>query len=833
MSSNYNMHYSDPSKKAFIIVPMTTNGPAEPLAPLPGQPAVPLHPKAIAANTSLVFLGKGDFEYGEYFQESILHILENFAGATEPLYPIEGQLWYDNIDRVLRINSPYTTPVTSYSVNGANIVLITQNLEAANHFAVGDTVRITSDVPTDTADGVIYAMTTTSTTVEIEFSTVISPALTGNLPLTIHSTETRWVSVTLGSGQVVDLDMSGYRIINLGDPINPGDAVNLQYIVDNYLSLTGGVVNGQVELVQTVGGADQPRVPVLPAEAVNKLYVDQQISTIQGSFVQTTGDTMTGNLVIQGAKIIIDQTSAFEMASGATFDAGNNIVSNVATPIDPLDAANKQYVDQRIVNSKDGVVYAGQMLDNGNLVLQRTEGQTDVVIPGISPLNHRHTADQIDYQFNYPYATSNYIAQLLANNDIYGTTVELSNVLNAIGSSLSQLNRPIYRGFLPTNDIDLEFELPVIIPTASNRLQLYKNGLKLYENERSIASVFRLSATTTVEANSATALANGTYDFNIQGVNAGPTSNVSITVSQPDFQLLSVTASTTPILTVAGDATADLVPGTLIKLINTGNTEVDIIVAAVEFDGTDTSVTLASTIQPPVVTGSSRVQLAYVYGQLVDAVQAELIDTGAIGYQRINFSAPIVGTASTGLATGTSYTFNVVIDQQTFMTDTVTINGTNAQTFNALITALNTQGQSIGFTASISGSYIQLSSQLASAISTVEVSSDTLFSAITGYQSISTNVVGRAMAAGINLVTGELWFTAGKSGSTSRVTLSAGTNDLFTALSSIVDIRQGANITVDRDYFELGETGQGGTTNSILTSTPFLSSDVVEYIILR
>lgn len=835
MSRTYNMHFSDPSKQPFVIVPLTTDGPAEPLSSFPGQPPIPLHAKAVNANTSLVLLGKGDFEYGEYFQESIVHILENFAGPTEPLYPIEGQLWYDSAIKSLKVNSPFNCISTSFDTVGPNITLRTSNLAAATNFVPGQTVRLTSNVPANAQTIEISAISIVGSEVLIETTTAISGALLSEFPLTIHSTVTNWVPIIIGSGQTFDLDMSGYRIINLGDPIDPEDAVNLQYAVDNFLSTSGGTVDGQVRLVSVTGSVETPRVPVLPEEAVNKLYVDQRISTIQGSFLQTTGGTMTGNLVIDGAKIIINPTSTFEMGAGATFNAGANVLSNLAEPVSPQDAATKLYVDQRIVNSKDGVVYAGNITSDGNLVLNRTEGQSDVIIPGVSPLNHKHLATDIEYDFPYPYANSNFLAKMASADNEYDLQISLQKIVDYIGIALQNLNNPIYRGFFSTAGGDREFELPIILPTYSHRVQIFKNGLKLIEDERSVASVFRLSNTEVIEANTATPLVNGTYDFNIQGTTTGPVNNISITVSQPEYPIVSAVFVDAPVITVTGDVTGNINPGTPIKLIDTGNTETNIFVTKVELinGNTESVLTLNSQTQPPTLISTSKIQQTLSYAEMINAIQAELVNTATLGYQRVQFSTPVVGTASTGLTAGTNYTFDVVVNEQSFATDTVTINGTDAQTFDALVAALNTAGEFSGFTASITANYIQLSSTWPNSLSTVEISNDALFANVTGYQLISPNVNGQAMAAGIELVVGELWFTAGRSGATSRVTLTAGTNDLFSALSPTTDIRQGATITTNRDYFELGETGIGGTTNSILTAAPFAASDVVEYIIQR
>lgn len=46
--------------------------------------------------TDLSFPGRNTTAYGTAISENFLHLLENFASATEPARPVEGQLWYDS-----------------------------------------------------------------------------------------------------------------------------------------------------------------------------------------------------------------------------------------------------------------------------------------------------------------------------------------------------------------------------------------------------------------------------------------------------------------------------------------------------------------------------------------------------------------------------------------------------------------------------------------------------------------------------------------------------------------------------------------------------------------
>lgn len=78
----YSIKFTDPLKPAVEVFDNTTN----------------------STDTSLRFSGRNTTNYGSAVAENFLHLLENFAGATSPASPIEGQLWYNNVDEILYVN---------------------------------------------------------------------------------------------------------------------------------------------------------------------------------------------------------------------------------------------------------------------------------------------------------------------------------------------------------------------------------------------------------------------------------------------------------------------------------------------------------------------------------------------------------------------------------------------------------------------------------------------------------------------------------------------------------------------------------------------------------
>lgn len=52
---------------------------------------------------SLPLPGRGAVNYGEVHAQNFVNLLDNFANATAPANPLRGQLWYDNVNNVLKV----------------------------------------------------------------------------------------------------------------------------------------------------------------------------------------------------------------------------------------------------------------------------------------------------------------------------------------------------------------------------------------------------------------------------------------------------------------------------------------------------------------------------------------------------------------------------------------------------------------------------------------------------------------------------------------------------------------------------------------------------------
>jgi hypothetical protein len=55
--------------------------------------------------TDLTLIGQNSTGYGLFINDNFVHLLENFANTSQPQHPIQGQLWFDTQNSVLKVYS--------------------------------------------------------------------------------------------------------------------------------------------------------------------------------------------------------------------------------------------------------------------------------------------------------------------------------------------------------------------------------------------------------------------------------------------------------------------------------------------------------------------------------------------------------------------------------------------------------------------------------------------------------------------------------------------------------------------------------------------------------
>ena len=182
-----------------------------------------------------------------------------------------------------------------------------------------------------------------------------------------------------------DIDMSDNKIKRLSTPTANKSATNKEYIDNNFLSLHGGTLLGNVSMsAQSV--TDLNPTPQNNNDAVTKSYVDNSIALSGG--LSVTGLTMQGDIDMNGNEVkgLADLTNDDMAASKGYVDsnfldlAGGTMVGNIdmggyeisnllRTPTTDLSAVTKKWVTDEFPTNQEvlgGFMLTGSLNLSGN-----------------------------------------------------------------------------------------------------------------------------------------------------------------------------------------------------------------------------------------------------------------------------------------------------------------------------------------------------------------------------------------------------------------------------------------------------------------------------------
>ena len=176
----------------------------------------------------------------------------------------------------------------------------------------------------------------------------------------------------------LSFEPSPLRISNVGNPQNDFDAVNKITLDSKVTGINAELtdVNNQIAALTTRMGTAEKNITKNTSDiasltnrvttnetSINNINTEitnikQDITTVEGDYVKKAGDTMTGNLTMGLNQIVMNtghivagnNTLLFE--GYPLIDVDGAKISMVADPVEAMDAANKEYVDNAVAGVK-------------------------------------------------------------------------------------------------------------------------------------------------------------------------------------------------------------------------------------------------------------------------------------------------------------------------------------------------------------------------------------------------------------------------------------------------------------------------------------------------
>ena len=176
----------------------------------------------------------------------------------------------------------------------------------------------------------------------------------------------------------LSFEPSPLRISNVGNPQNDFDAVNKITLDSKVTGINAELtdVNNQIAALTTRMGTAEKNITKNISDiasltnrvttnetSINNINTEitnikQDITTVEGDYVKKAGDTMTGNLTMGLNQIVMDTGHIVGGNNKLLFegypliDVGGAKISMVADPVEAMDAANKEYVDNAVAGVK-------------------------------------------------------------------------------------------------------------------------------------------------------------------------------------------------------------------------------------------------------------------------------------------------------------------------------------------------------------------------------------------------------------------------------------------------------------------------------------------------
>ena len=304
--------------------------------------------------TSLTLIGKNYAGYGLFLNENYVKLLENFANTSEPSYSLDGQLWYDSTNKIIKLRrnslwkaltastSSSTTPVDNYvgDLWWDTIVSQLKVWSGIEWVAIGP--AYTSAVGTSGAlvETILDSSSISHVVVKFYISNTVIAVLSKDSEFTPQTSITGFTTLKPGLNLISSTSLTGVQFTG-----NASSALTLNGVSSYLRSDIDATATGNLTVAAGLNVSSDLEVRTLSGTVsltnvtnngdlnlwVNKGGVNTKAIGINGT---TAAVTLPGSLVAQGTASVTGNltTTGYTLSQGITI-ASNHILPNATNTI--------------------------------------------------------------------------------------------------------------------------------------------------------------------------------------------------------------------------------------------------------------------------------------------------------------------------------------------------------------------------------------------------------------------------------------------------------------------------------------------------------------------
>lgn len=313
----------------------------------------------IDTTTDLTLIGKNYAGYGEFFNENLVKLLENFSNSSAPSSPVAGQMWWDKTNNLLKVYTGSAFKTVSSST--------------ASSSSPGSSV--TGDLWWDTTNGQLKVYNGSSfTTIGPSFTsgtgtsgaivaTITDNSAADHVVVQLFTNNTIVAIVSKDATFTPQSAISGFATIKPGVQLSTAVSNNKFQGTATDSDALGGIAAANY-LRSNASDSTSGVLSILNDTGI-VVGVDSDFTVgVSGSDISLSNATSDGD-------ILIKVNDGGVVSTAITIDGATNRVLVAGAPTDGLGIATKAYVDSQVSGSgalaTSGGTMSGDILVSGSV----------------------------------------------------------------------------------------------------------------------------------------------------------------------------------------------------------------------------------------------------------------------------------------------------------------------------------------------------------------------------------------------------------------------------------------------------------------------------------